>query len=79
MDTVYVILIVVAAVALCVIFLVIVMLLVRKAKRKENKKTKERSDINPIYGLYHRGWDGEGDYGDGDQQEVTDNNELYGT
>jgi hypothetical protein len=39
----------------------------------------ERKDVNSIYGMYHRGWDGDGDYGDGDQMEMRDNNDYYGT
>ena len=44
-------------------------------RRKETVKT----DYNDIYGTYGRGWDDEGDYGDGDQMEVTDHNPVYGT
>jgi flagellar basal body-associated protein FliL len=77
-DSVYVILIIVAGVALCMIFLVVVIFLVKKAKRKE-EETEQWQDNNPMYGLYHRGWDGEGDYGDGDQMEVEDTNAYYGT
>ena len=44
-------------------------------RRKEIVKT----DYNDIYGTYARGWDGEGDYGDGDRIEMTDQNPVYGT
>ena len=38
----------------------------------------EKKDINDIYGTYARGWDGEGDYGDGDKVYVCDSNTYYG-
>ena len=38
-----------------------------------------KTDYNDIYGTYARGWDGEGDYGDGDQMEMKDYNPVYGT
>ena len=44
-------------------------------RRKEIVKR----DYNDIYGTYARGWDGEGDYGDGDRIEMTDQNPVYGT
>ena len=40
-------------------------------------KTMEKRDINDIYGTYARGWDGEGDYGDGDKVYVSDSNTYY--
>ena len=44
-------------------------------RREEIVKT----DYNDIYGTYAMGWDDEGDYGDGDQMEMTDHNQVYGT
>ena len=41
-------------------------------------KTLEKRDVNDIYGTYARGWDGEGDYGDGDKVYVSDSNTYYG-
>ena len=41
-------------------------------------KTLEKRDVNDIYGTYARGWDGEGDYGDGDKVYVCDSNTYYG-
>ena len=42
-------------------------------------KTMEKRDVNDIYGTYARGWDGEGDYGDGDKVYVSDSNTYYGS
>ena len=47
-------------------------------KRAEEKKLEENKDENPVYGTYSRGWDGEGDYGDGDVMEMSDRNSMYG-
>ena len=47
----------------------------KKIVRAEIVKTEN----NDTYGTYTRGWDGEGDYGDGDQIEMTDHNPVYGT
>ena len=38
----------------------------RRSKRKDKKMMEQNKDLNPVYGTYSRGWDGEGDYGDGD-------------
>ena len=40
-------------------------------------KKMEKRDVNDVYGTYARGWDGEGEYGDGDKVYVSDNNENY--
>ena len=37
------------------------------------------TDRNPVYGTYSRGWEDDGDYGDGDVVELKDNNPVYGT
>ena len=37
----------------------------------------QKEDINDTYGTYARGWDGEGEYGDGDKVYVTDSNTYY--
>ena len=39
--------------------------------------SQEKEDINDTYGTYARGWDGEGEYGDGDKVYVTDSNTYY--
>ena len=39
----------------------------------------EKKDVNDIYGTYARGYDGEGEYGDGDKVYVTDTNSEYNT
>ena len=38
-----------------------------------------KEDKNDTYGTYARGWDGEGDYGDGDKVYVSDANVYYGS
>ena len=40
-------------------------------------KKMEKRDVNDVYGTYARGWDGEGEYGDGEKVYVSDNNENY--
>ena len=49
-----------------------------KRKTKGPKQEECHTDENHTYGTYARGWDGEGEYGDGDVVEVVDDNELYG-
>ena len=57
--------------------LVIIICWVKKKCRREPKKEKENTDENDTYGTYSRGWDGEGEYGDGDNVYVTDTNYYY--
>ena len=45
----------------------------------ESSNIEEVDRHNPLYGEYHRGWNGEGEYGDGDQMEMWDTNDYYGT
>ena len=40
-------------------------------------KDLEKQDVNDIYGTYARGWDGEGEYGDGDKNYVSHSNVEY--
>ena len=40
-------------------------------------KDLEKRDVNDIYGTYARGWDGEGEYGDGDKVFVSHSNPEY--
>ena len=40
-------------------------------------KDLEKQDVNDIYGTYARGWDGEGDYGDGDRVYISHSNPEY--
>ena len=40
-------------------------------------KDLEKQDVNDIYGTYARGWDGEGDYGDGDRVYISHSNPDY--
>ena len=48
-----------------------------KAKKKALRENPD-TDENDTYGTYARGFDGEGEYGDGDVVEIVDNNDLYG-
>ena len=57
---------------------VFAIVLIRKRKKKTPRENYD-TDENHTYGTYARGWDGEGDYGDGDVVEVVDNNDYYGT
>ena len=51
----------------------------RKAAAKDVQELNHEADFNPVYGTYSRGWDEDGEYGDGDVVEVTDDNPVYGT
>ena len=51
----------------------------RKAAAKDIANLNHDRDFNPVYGTYSRGWDEDGEYGDGDVVEVTDDNPVYGT
>ena len=61
-----------------VLLIVIAVCIFCKRKAKGSKEEVCHTDENHTYRTYARGWDGEGDYGDGDVVEVVDNNELYG-
>ena len=43
------------------------------------RRNSMKEDKNDTYGTYARGWDGEGDYGDGDKVYVSDANVYYGS
>ena len=43
------------------------------------RRNSMKEDKNDIYGTYARGWDGEGEYGDGDKVYVSDANTYYGS
>ena len=69
--------------ALTVAFLIVIILLIkrwwtRRLKKTEAEMTVENTDENPVYGTYSRGWEGEGEYGDGDVVEMSDRNSMYG-
>ena len=49
----------------------------KKNNNKRNVPDRRSVELNPIYGTYSRGWDGEGDYGEGDKVYVIDNNDYY--
>jgi hypothetical protein len=75
--------------AMLVLIVTIIVLVKRQRRKAEREKARSNKDEsppspnidaeNPLYGTYSRGWDGEGDYGDGDRVEITDNNPYYGT
>jgi hypothetical protein len=76
----YIVIISVSAGAMSLALLVVIIVLVNRSRKRTNgAMAVERKDVNSIYGMYHRGWDGEGDYGDGDQMEIRDTNDYYGT
>ena len=61
-----------------VLLIVIVICIFCNRKVRGSREEECHTDENHTYGTYARGWDGEGEYGDGDVVEVVDNNELYG-
>ena len=46
-------------------------------KRKKGNKNPMNIEENHTYGTYSRGWEEEGEYGDGDKVYVTDTNDYY--
>ena len=70
----------VAVTSVVLLFLVlggiILALIHRRAKNQRGPK-RGSIDLNDTYGTYARGWDGEGEYGDGDKVYVTDTNRYY--
>ena len=72
---------VVASVLVVVVAVALIIICWKMKKcRGEPKKEKEDTEENDTYGTYSRGWDGEGEYGDGDKVYVTDTNgEYYAT
>ena len=52
-----------------------VIFFVKKRCCKKPAVMKEESNV--LYGTYARGWDGEGEYGEGDKVYVTDTNDYY--
>ena len=64
----------------CLIIIVVVVIMI--FKKRNDKKRKEwietlHTDENRTYGTYARGWDGEGEYGDGDRVYAEDKNVYY--
>ena len=66
-----------ASVLVAITAVVCIICLKKKRKRSEAQNTEKDTDGNPVYGTYSRGWNGEGDYGDGDRVYVSDTNEYY--
>ena len=55
------------------VLLILILLVVMARRARDWLMVEENSD----YGTYSRGYDGEGEYGDGDVQEVIDTNDYY--
>ena len=69
---------VVAGGSLVVVIILVALICFLRTRVKSDEQPAFYTDENDIYGTYERGWDGEGDYGDGDVVEVVDINHLYG-
>ena len=63
---------------LLLVVAVVALALWRRKKTQKSNEDTFRTDENHVYGTYSRGWSEDGEYGDGDVVEVTDNNENYG-
>ena len=63
---------------LVVIVVVVALVCFLRRRVKSDEHPAYNIDENDVYGTYGRGWDGEGDYGDGDVVEAVDNNQWYG-
>ena len=61
-----------------IVIIVVIFLICKKTKEKKSKQEHFRTDENHVYGTYSRGSVEDGEYGDGDVVEFTDNNENYG-
>ena len=62
---------------LLLLLIIIVGLKIWKEVTKKRHTSVFHTDENDTYGTYSRGWDGEGDYGEGDKVYVTDANDYY--
>ena len=63
---------------LLLVLAVVAFALCRRKKTQKSKQEHFRTDENHVYGTYSRGSVEDGEYGDGDVVEFTDNNETYG-
>ena len=63
---------------LLLVLAVVALALWRRRKTQRSNEDTFRTDENHVYGSYSRGSMEDGDYGDGDVVEFTDNNETYG-
>ena len=59
--------------------LVVIGIVCYKQTAAVKSKVNVDTDRNSVYGTYSRGWEDDGEYGDGDVVELTDNNPVYGT
>ena len=62
---------------LLLLLIIIVGLKIWKEVTKKRHNSVLHTDENDTYGTYSRGWDGEGEYGDGDVVETIDRNDYY--
>ena len=63
---------------LLLVVAVVALALWRRKKTQKSNEDTFRTDENHVYGTYSRGSVEDGQYGDGDVVEFTDNNETYG-
>ena len=66
-----------AAVLLVLLIIVVTTTTVVLQRKNLGKPKRGSTDLNDTYGTYARGWDGEGEYGEGDKVYVTDTNTYY--
>ena len=66
---------------MCAIIVLVSVVALVMWKRKKGNGTKDTKNIstdeNHTYGTYSRGWEEDGEYGDGDRVYVTDRNDYY--
>ena len=70
---------IIAGVGTIILLVAVVTLVVWKKKRGKGAKEANNfdTDENHTYGTYSRGWEEEGEYGDGDKVYVSDSNDYY--
>ena len=70
-------LIVITVLPFSLLLLIIILTIVCLKRRCCMKRIPMKEEVNDTYGTYAMGWDGEGEYGDGDKVYVTDTNYYY--
>ena len=69
--------IVISVLGFALLVVIVILIIVCLKKRCCMRKPPMKHDVNDTYGTYARGWDSEGEYGDGDKVYVTDTNDYY--
>jgi len=69
--------IVTSVLGFALLVVIVILIIVCLKKRCCMRKPPMKHDVNDTYGTYARGWDSEGEYGDGDKVYVTDTNDYY--